>query len=78
MNDTFHMNFFGGYKWKSFSEIKTHLVTKGADGSCTGTVIFLNAIFQNMPEKLVVLLHRCKVKFAVYKIEKSFNDVRNL
>ena len=45
MNNTFQVHFFCRNQWKSFLQIKTHLVTKTALGARSGSVGFVYAIF---------------------------------
>jgi hypothetical protein len=65
------VHFFGSNQGKAFLQIKTHLVTKTALGTGTGTVSFMNTIFQNMAKKIKVLLHAAKItmepRFQVVK-----------
>lgn len=62
MNNTFEMYFFGGNKWKSFCQIKTHLITKNTDGSGAGSVGFLRTVIENMLQELMVWLHGRKLQ----------------
>ncbi len=54
------MQFFGGYHRETFAQIKTHLVAKTTARSGAGAICFHGAVFQNMPEKLLILLHEIK------------------
>src|SRR5262249_34907754 len=38
INDAFEVELFGGYQWKSFLEVKPHLVAEATGGACAGTV----------------------------------------
>ena len=62
MNNAFKVQFLGSYKGKSFLQVKTHLVTKNADRTGTGTVRFFHPIIQDMLQKPEVLLHACKLE----------------
>jgi hypothetical protein len=61
INYTFQVNFFRGNKGESFLQIKTHLVAKTAFGTRSCPVSFYNAIIQNMPKQVEILLHYAKI-----------------
>jgi len=41
--DGFEVEFFGGKHWKTFTEVKAHLITKTADGTRSRPIRFLGA-----------------------------------
>ena len=57
MNDRFKVQLFGGNQRKTILQVKTHLVTKYADGARAGTVMLLSAGFHYMAHKVKILLH---------------------
>ena len=56
------MNLFGSDQWKSFLQIKPHLVTKITLRARTGAIVFMNSIIEDMLKKTEVLLHGCKLR----------------
>jgi hypothetical protein len=57
MYDRFGMHFFCGQQWKTFLQIKTHLVTKYTYSAGSGPVFFFYAMFQDVLHQIVVLFH---------------------
>lgn len=52
MDNTFNMDLLGGNQWKSFLEVKAHLVAKNADGTRARAVCFLCAVVKNMLQEI--------------------------
>ena len=75
------MRFLGSHQWKSFTEIKPHLVAKNASCAGTRTIAFIGTLFNDMFNKVKVLLHGCKVneKLKVILIipGESYADRKN-
>ena len=69
MNNRAQMQLFGGEHWKTILQIKSHLVTKAAQGTSTGAVFFLGTVVEQMLQKIMVLLHvalfSAKVRSAI-------------
>ena len=57
MDDAFEVQLFGSYQRKAILQVEPHLVTKAAERAGAGTILFLNAILQDMPKEIKVLLH---------------------
>jgi signal peptidase I len=64
IDDAFEMQLFGRDQGKSFRQVETNLVAEDAEGSRSGTIRFFCAGVEDMLEKIVVLLHVCKVQPA--------------
>src|SRR5207244_9942169 len=52
INDTFQMQLLCSDKWKSFLNIKPHLITKTTQRSCASTIGFFNTIIKYMLKKI--------------------------
>ena len=55
MNDGAQMNFFGSDQWKTFVQIKTHLMAKHAGGTSAGAVGFEDAMLIHVAHEIFVL-----------------------
>jgi hypothetical protein len=51
------VQFFGGQQRESVTQVKPHLVTKNGIRPNPGTVVFLNAIFVDIPQQVQILFH---------------------
>ena len=59
----FEMELFGGEQGESVGEVESHLVAEHASGSGSGAVGFLDSVFEDVLQKVEILLHMgfCKV-----------------
>ena len=51
------MDFFGGHERESILQIEPHLVPKHRNGAGAGSIGFLGAVPEYVPEQIVVCLH---------------------
>ena len=56
--NTVKEDFFRGEQWKSFAKIVFSLHTKERNRTCTGTIFFFFAFFENFTHEREVLFHR--------------------
>jgi hypothetical protein len=49
INDTFQVDFFGGYQGESMLKIESHLVSKNTNGTSAGAICFFGPVVENMP-----------------------------
>lgn len=61
IDDRFEMDLFGRQEGETVIQIKTHLITEGADCSHTRTVFFLLPIGEDVPEKGEIWLHKIMI-----------------
>jgi hypothetical protein len=48
---------FRSQQWKAVKQIETHLITKYATGSGTGSILFGDPAITHMTHKIKILLH---------------------
>ena len=50
------MKLFSRQKGEALAEIKSHLMTEDANGTCTGTVALLNTLIEDSTEEIKICL----------------------
>ena len=57
MNDTSKVKLLGGDHWKSFFQVKPHLVAEHRYSSRSGSIVLLRPLIEDMLQQIMVLFH---------------------